>query len=76
MKYQILFDYGSEGFSFYDDYDDSRPRKSTRRLFDTIDEAVKFAVGLGYSSRFIIVTVHWEPLYTPSLPSMKPLSSL
>lgn len=61
MKYEILFDYGSEGFNFYHDYDDSRPRKATRRQFDSVDEAVKFAVGLGYSTSFIIVHVAWSP---------------
>ena len=50
MKYQILFDYGSEGYKFHDE-----------KEFDTIDEAVRFAVGLRYATRFIIVSTHWTP---------------
>lgn len=51
MKYKILFDYGAyEGMKFYDEKD-----------FDTIDEAVRFAVGLHYATPFIIVSVHWTP---------------
>ena len=50
-KYKILFDYGAyEGMKFYDEKD-----------FDTVDEAVKFAVGLNYATRFIIVKVYWTP---------------
>jgi hypothetical protein len=59
MKYEIMFHY--EGYGFYVDYDNSTPRKTTRRQFDSVDEAVKFAVGCGYSVSFIIVSVAWEP---------------
>lgn len=51
MKYKILFDYGAyEGMRFYDE-----------KEFETVDEAIKFAVGLGYATRFIIVQVAWQP---------------
>ena len=59
MKYEIMFHY--EGYGFYVDYDNSTPRKTTRRQFDSVDEAVKFAVGCGYAASFIIVNVAWEP---------------
>lgn len=50
-KYKILFDYGSyEGMNFYEE-----------KNFNTIDEAVKFAVSLGYSTTFLIVQVVWNP---------------
>lgn len=50
MKYKILFDYGCEGMKFYDE-----------KEFDTVDEAVKFAVSLGYGTQFMIVTIAWNP---------------
>ena len=50
-KYKILHDYGGyEGLKFYDEKD-----------FDTVDEAVKFAVFLNYCTRFIIVKIYWKP---------------
>ena len=49
-NYQILFDYGSEGMKFYD-----------QKEFDTVDEAVKYAVGLNYATKFYIVSIFWEP---------------
>lgn len=49
-RYQILFDYGSEGMRLYDD-----------KEFDTVDQAVRFAVGLSYGTKFLIVMVHWAP---------------
>lgn len=50
MKYQIMFDYGShEGY------------RLEEILFDSVDEAVKHAVAMGYSSPFIIVSIHWKP---------------
>lgn len=50
MKYRILFDYGSyEGLKFAEgDY-------------ETVDDAVRAAVGLNYSTPFIIVTINWTP---------------
>lgn len=51
MNYQILFDYHSEGFKFYDE----------NKKFETIDEAVRFAVGLNYATPFLIVEVVWKP---------------
>ena len=51
QKYRILFDYGTyEGMKFYDEQE-----------FETVDEAVKFAVGLRYSTLFLIVKVFWQP---------------
>ncbi len=51
MKYQIMFDYGAyEGYKLLEE-----------KLFDTVDEAVKHAVAMGYSSPFIIVSIHWKP---------------
>lgn len=48
-QYHILFDYGSEGYSFWDDG------------HDTLDEAVKFAIELGTGSKFLIVKIiNWE----------------
>ncbi len=51
MKYRILFDYGAyEGMKFYDD-----------KEFDTVAEAVNFAIELRYSTPFLIVSViAWE----------------
>ena len=50
-KYKILFDYGGyDGMKFYDEKD-----------FETVDEAVKFAVGLNYATKFLIVMVYWRP---------------
>lgn len=51
MKYKILHDYGAyEGMKFYDE-----------KEFDTVDEAVKFAVNLNYATRFLIVHIAWQP---------------
>jgi hypothetical protein len=49
MKYKIMFDYSSEGYKLEDSE------------FDTVDEAVKHAVALNYSTPFIIVAVYWKP---------------
>jgi len=50
-KYHILHDYGAyEGNEFYDE-----------KQFDSVEEAVKFAVGLNYATRFRIVKIVWEP---------------
>jgi hypothetical protein len=55
MKYKILVDYGSEGRSFIGS--DDREGKE----FDTVDEAIKFAIGYTTSSHFDIVQViDWE----------------
>lgn len=59
--YEIMFDWGSEGYGFYNELDDSVPRAQTRKKFDSIEDAVKFAVGRGYTAQFIIVKVVWEP---------------
>lgn len=48
-KFRILFDYGTEGYQFHESNHDS------------VDEAVKSAVGLNYSTPFIIVKVYWQP---------------
>ena len=52
MKYNILHDYGSGGFSFYCGNEESQ-----RKDFDTVGEALIFAMNLGYTSEFTIVTV-------------------
>ena len=49
MKYKIIRDYTSEGWSFDD------------REFDTVEEAVKFANSESYSAKWLIVNVvEWE----------------
>ena len=45
MTYQILFDYGLEGFKFEDE------------KFKTVAEAVEHAIKLNYAVRFLIVQV-------------------
>ena len=52
MKYNILHDYGSDGFSFYCGNDEER-----RKDFDSVGEALVFAMNLGYTAEFTIVTV-------------------
>jgi len=50
-EYKILFDYGSfEGMKFYNE-----------KTFKSVDEAVKFAVRLGYGTPFLIVQIMWNP---------------
>jgi hypothetical protein len=50
MKYRILYDYGSyEGMKLQD------------KKFDTVDEAVKYAVSQNYSTSFIIIQIAWTP---------------
>jgi hypothetical protein len=50
MKYKIMFDYGSyEGYKLED------PE------FETVDEAIKHAVAMNYSTPFIVVSIHWQP---------------
>lgn len=53
-KYKILIDYGSyEGMKF-----------PTDEEFETVDEAVKMAIGLNYGSPFLIIKViDWEATY-------------
>ena len=49
MKYQILRNYYSAGYSFEDE------------KFETIDEAVKYALSQRYGAPFLIVEViDWE----------------
>ena len=52
MKYNIMHDHGSEGFSFY-----KEGRETVPKNFDTIGEALAFGMSLGYSCKFIIVNV-------------------
>jgi len=52
MKYNILHDYGSEGFVFYKQDNETVPKD-----FETVGEAIAFAMELGYSTKFIIVNV-------------------
>jgi len=51
MKYNIMHDY-SDGFSFY-----KHDRETTPMDFDTVGEALSFAMSIGYGSNFIIVSV-------------------
>ena len=52
MKYRIMFDYGSsEGYKLED------------MEFDTVDDAVKHAVAMNYSTTFIVVGIFWKPKY-------------
>ncbi len=49
MKYKILFDYGSEGYSFQNEE------------FNSVVKAVKHALDLNYHTKFLIVqVVDWE----------------
>lgn len=49
-KYRIAFDYGAyEGL------------KIEEGDFDSVDEAIKHAVGLNYSTPFIIIKISWVP---------------
>jgi len=53
MKYKIAFDYGSyEGIKIQDGE------------FETVDEAVRHAVSMNYSTPFIIISIHWVPAGT------------
>lgn len=55
MKYQIMFDYGAyEGLKLED------------IEFDSVEDAVKHAVAINYSTTFIIISIHWKPqIITP-----------
>lgn len=57
MAYKILHDYGTyEGCKFYDEKD-----------FETVGEAVKFAIELRYGVRFFIVKViDWQAEEKPA----------
>ena len=52
MKYNIMHDHGSEGFSFY-----KEGRETVPKNFDTIGEALAVAMQTGYSTKMIIVNV-------------------
>lgn len=52
MKYNIMHNYGSEGFCFY-----KHERETGPKDFKTIGEAIAFATELGYTTKFIIVSV-------------------
>ena len=52
MKYNIMHEYSSEGFSFY-----CEGRETTPKNFDTVGEALMFGMELGYSTKFIIVSL-------------------
>ena len=47
-----MHDYGSDGFSFY-----KHDRETTPLDFDSVGEAIAFAMKIGYGSNFIIVSV-------------------
>ncbi len=49
-RYVIICDFGSEGWHFYKD-----------QTFETIDEAVRHAVGLNRCVPFVIVNIVWKP---------------
>ncbi len=64
MKYKILFDYGAyEGMKFQDEE------------FDSVGKAVKHAIGLNYSTPFLIVRIiDWEAVQFcpyPDCPKVK-----
>lgn len=49
-EYKIMFDYGScEGYKLED------------MSFETVEQAVKHAVAMNYSTPFIIVKIYWKP---------------
>ena len=50
MKYRIAFDYGS--------YEGLQIKEGE---FETIDEAIRHAVGMNYSTPFIIISIYWTP---------------
>jgi len=52
MKYNIMHDYGSDGFCFY-----KHDRETTPKDFDTVGEAIMCAISIGFGSNFIIVSV-------------------
>jgi hypothetical protein len=52
MKYQIMHDYGSEGFAFYKEGEERIPTE-----YDSVGEALSSAMESGYGTRFIIVNV-------------------
>lgn len=57
MKYQILFDYGLEGWKFEE------------QEFDTVDEAVKHAIRTCMSAPFeIVIIVNWEAIKRETKP--------
>lgn len=59
MKYKVLIDYGSDGRSYLGD---DRNGKN----FDSIDEAVKEAIGYTTGSDFQIVQIiDWEAKESP-----------
>lgn len=62
-KFKILFDYGSyEGMKFYDE-----------KTFSNVDDAVKFAVSLGYCTTFLVVQVMWDPNSAGVIASSEPV---
>ena len=52
MKYNIMYDYGSEGFSFHKKENETIPKD-----FDNVGEAVVAGLDFGYSIDFIVVNV-------------------
>lgn len=57
MKYKIMFNYGVEGYKFHE------KDEGEIAEFDSVGEAIDFAMELGYSSPFIIVqVVDWKNL--------------
>ena len=47
-----MHNFEGSGFNFYDG-----DKKSEHKEFDTVGEAIAFAMELGYTTKFIIVTV-------------------
>ena len=59
-KYRILHDWGSEGHGFYED-----KQRGISGEYETVAEAVKAAIELNYSPKFLIVEiVEWEAQIT------------
>ena len=50
MKYNIMYNYSGNEFNFYTE--EVEPKD-----FETVGEAIDFAMELGYSAKFIIVNV-------------------
>ncbi len=57
--YKVLFDYRSENFTFLDKRGEDGILREAE--FDTVDEAVKAAIGQGYANPFRVVKIiDWD----------------
>lgn len=58
-KYRILWDYRTEGHTFHNIYEKGKEGKIAE--YETVEQAVKEAIALNYSTPFLIVQViDWE----------------